>query len=36
VRGEVLGRRSQLGGVATEPFHLVDGEDDPAVAGRGP
>ena len=26
---------SQLGGVAAEPFHLVHGEDDPAVRGVG-
>ncbi len=35
VRGEVIGQRGQLGGVAAESFHLVDGEDDPAVRGVG-
>jgi hypothetical protein len=33
VRGEVVGQRGQLGGVAAQPLHLVDGEDDPAVRG---
>ena len=35
VRGDVVGQRGQLGGVAAQPFHLVDGEDDPAVWGVG-
>lgn len=35
VRGEVVGQRGELGGVADEPFHLKDGEDDPAVRGVG-
>jgi hypothetical protein len=32
VRGDVVGQR---GGVAAQPLHLVDGEDDPAVWGVG-
>jgi len=35
VRGDVVGQRGQLGGVAAQPLHLVDGEDDPAVWGVG-
>jgi len=35
VRGEVIRQRSELGGVAPDAFHLVDGEDDPAVRGVG-
>src|SRR5664280_2062453 len=35
VRGDVVGQRSQLGGVAAPPLHLVEGEDDPAVWGVG-
>jgi hypothetical protein len=35
VRGEVIRQRGELGGVAPEAFHLVDGEDDPAVRGVG-
>lgn len=35
MRGEVIGQRRQLGGVPAESFHLVDGEDDPAVRGVG-
>jgi hypothetical protein len=31
VGGEVVGERGQLGGVAAQPLHLVDGEDDAAV-----
>lgn len=33
VGGEVVGERGEFGGVAAEPFHRVDGEDDPAVPG---
>ncbi|MFE2236196.1 hypothetical protein ACE1OA_33720 [Streptomyces sp. JL2001] len=29
----MVGERGELGGVAAEPLHLVDGEDDPAVRG---
>jgi hypothetical protein len=35
VGGEVVGERGEFGGVASEPLHLVDGEDDPAVRGVG-
>lgn len=35
VRGEVVGQRSQLGGIPAKAFHLVDGEDDTAVRGVG-
>ena len=35
MRGDVVGQRGQLGGVAAQPFHLADGEDDPAVWGVG-
>jgi len=35
VRGEVVGQGGEFGGVAAEAFHLVDGEDDPAVRGMG-
>jgi hypothetical protein len=35
VGGEVVGQGGELGGVAAEAFHLVDGEDDPAVRGVG-
>jgi hypothetical protein len=35
VRGEVFGQGGELDGVAPEPFHLVDGEDDLAVRGVG-
>lgn len=31
VDGEVVGERGEFGGVAAEPLHLVDGEDDLAV-----
>ncbi|BAS18651.1 hypothetical protein AHiyo8_pI69550 (plasmid) [Arthrobacter sp. Hiyo8] len=33
VCGEVVGEGGQLGGIPPEAFHLVDGEDDPAVRG---
>lgn len=32
---EVVGEGGEFGGVAAEAFHLVDGEDDPAVRGVG-
>jgi hypothetical protein len=35
VRGEVVGQGGELGGIAAEAFHLVDGQDDPAVRGVG-
>jgi hypothetical protein len=35
VRGEVVSQCGQLGGIHPEPFHLVDGVDDPAVRAMG-
>lgn len=32
---EMVGQCGELGGVAAEAFHLVDGEDDPAMRGVG-
>src|SRR4051794_28838077 len=34
-RGQVIGQGGQLRGVTAEAFHLVHGEDDPAVRGVG-
>jgi len=31
----VVGEGGELGGVASQPLHLVHGEDDPAVRGVG-
>nr|WP_237418326.1 hypothetical protein [Actinomadura rayongensis] len=33
--GHVVGERGEFGGVAAEPFHLMDSEDDAAVRGVG-
>ncbi|MFI8392859.1 hypothetical protein [Streptomyces sp. NPDC085540] len=35
MRGEVVGERGEVGGIAAQPLHLVHGEDDPAVRGMG-
>ena len=35
MRAEMVRKGGELGGVAAEPFHLVDGQDDPAVRGVG-
>ena len=31
----MIGQRSEFGGVTAKAFHLVDGQDDPAVRGVG-